>query len=137
MRGCVAVAADDGQARLRAALFGSDNVDDAIADIAHREERDAVLLHIARQRLELFARLCVLDARHAQRLSLGRRVVVGHRQREIGAADLAVAGLQPRERLRRRHLMDEVQVDIDEALARRLVGRDDMGVPDLVIEGAR
>ena len=57
-------------------------------------------------------------------------VVVGRRERAVGAADLAAGEPEPVERLRARDLVDEVQVDVDEPARRDLVG-----VPDLVEQG--
>jgi len=128
----MAVAADDGHARLGAALFGADHVDDPVADVAHREELDAVVLDVALERLELQTRLVVGHRGHALGLALGRNVVVGDRKRAVGPAHRPVIGAKAGEGLRRRHLVDEVQVDIDNALAVLFV--DDVGVPDLVVK---
>ena len=65
----------------------------------------------------------------------GRQVVIGHRQRQVGAAHRAAARAQSRERLRAGDFMDEVAVDEDQAGA---VGAlfDDMRVPDFFVQGA-
>ena len=135
MGGGVAVAADDGHARLGAALFRPDHMDDAVADIAHGEEFDPGVLHIARQGLKLQPRLRVLHRVHALGLADGGDIVVGDRQRQVRAPHLAVVGAQAREGLRRRHLMDQVQVDIEDGLAIRVLC-DHVGVPDLVIKAS-
>ena len=69
--------------------------------------------------------------------AVGRRdVVVGDRHRRIGTAHLAAGELQPLEGLRRRDLVDQVKVDIDQVGAFALRG-DDVVVPDLVEQRAR
>ncbi len=65
----------------------------------------------------------------------GRNVVIDHEQRLVGRADLALGEPQPLERLRARHLMDEMAVDIDEAGAVRLFV-DQMVFPDFIVESA-
>ena len=135
VRGRMAVTADDGHARLGAPLLGADDMHDTIVDIAHREVLDAVLGDVARQRLELVARFGILHARKAERLVLGRRVVIGNRKGQLRPAHTAAGNLQAVKRLRGRHLVDEVQVNIEKALAGGGVGMDDMRVPDLVVEG--
>ncbi len=130
VRGGVAVAADDGEARLRAALLGADHVDDAVADVAHREELDAVLGITLRASVSSCSRASgSLTAGHAEGLALGGRVVVGDGERQVRPAHLAAIGLEAREGLRGRHLVDEVEVDIEKALARRPVRVDDVGCP--------
>ena len=62
--------------------------------------------------------------------------MVGYRHRRVGPANLAAGELEPFEGLRRRDLVDQVQVDIDQVRAFALRG-DDVVVPDLVEEGAR
>ena len=57
----------------------------------------------------------------------------GDRERAGGPAHGAAVGAQAGEGLRRRDLVDEVQVDVEDRLAVLL--RNDVGVPDLVIEG--
>ena len=127
----VAVAADDRQARLREAELRPDHVDDALAPAARRVERDAELLAVRAQRVELGTRERIGD-RPRER----RDVVVHRRDREVGAAHRSAGEPQPVERLRRRHLVDQVQVDVEErGLARRLV--DDVALPDPVEQRLR
>ena len=129
----VAVAADDGHAGLGAALLRPDDMDDAVAGIAHLEYLDPGARHVALERLELQPRLRIGDMCEAERLTLGRHVVVGHGQGAIRSPHPAMRRAQAGEGLRRRHLVDEVQVDVEDGLAVR-VFRDDMGVPDLFVE---
>src|SRR5215475_4688358 len=74
----VTVAADDGQTGLSHALLRPDDVDDALADVRHREVLDAEVAAVLRQRLDLDARFLFGDALAA----IGRRdVVVGNGER--------------------------------------------------------
>ena len=125
VRGGVRVAADDRHARLGDAQLGADHVHDPLAVGAERVDRHAELLAVALERLHLHARELVLDAR-GDRRAVGRRVVVGRRERAVGPADLAAGEPQAVERLRARDLVHEVQVDVEQA------GRHLVGLPDLV-----
>src|SRR3546814_14047118 len=58
----VAVAADDRHAGLGQPLLRPDDVDDALTDVVYREVRDAELLHVLFERLDLNPRFRVLDA---------------------------------------------------------------------------
>ena len=129
----VAVAADDGHARLGTALLRPHDVNDAVARIAHLEDFDPGARHIALQRLELQPRLGIGDMGEAEGLTLGRHIVVGDRQGAIRPTHPTMRRAQAGEGLRRRHLMDEVQVDIEDGLAVGVFGND-VGVPDLFIE---
>jgi hypothetical protein len=84
----VRVAADDRHARLGDAELGPDDVDDALLVAAQRVDRDAELRAVALERLDLHAAELVLDQRGG-RGAVGRRVVVGRRERAVGPADLA------------------------------------------------
>ena len=117
VRGGVRVAADDRHARLRDAELGADHVHDPLALGAERVDGDAELRAVALERLDLHARELVLDARRDRR-AVGRRVVVGRRERAVGAAHRAPGQAQAVERLRARDLVDEVQVDVEQAVAR-------------------
>ncbi len=76
----------------------------------------------------------VLHAGDAQRLPFGWRVMIGGGEREIRTAHFAAVRLQPGKRLRGRHLVDEVQINIEKVRPVRFAG-DEMGVVDLVVEG--
>ena len=129
----VGVPADDGHARLGAALLGADNVDDAVADVAHGEEFDAVVGDVPLEGGELQAGFFVDHGTHAQALALGGNVVVGHGQGPVRAPDLPPVGAQAGKGLRRRHLVDQVEVDVEDRLA--VLFGDEVRIPDLVIEG--
>jgi hypothetical protein len=129
----VAVAADDGRARLGEAELRADDVHDALVAVAHRGEPDAELGGVLAQRLDLGAADRVGDRRE----DVQRRDVVvlgGHRQ--VGTADLAAGRAQAVEGLRAGDLVDEVQVDVEQV---RLAGgaADDVGVVDLLGQGLR
>ena len=66
----------------------------------------------------------------------GRHVVIDHAQSFLGRAHLAARQAQAFERLRARHLMHEMAVDIEQARAVRLLVNQ-MVVPDLVVQRAR
>ena len=127
--GGVGVAADDRHARLGDAELGPDDVHDALVLGAQRVDRDAELRAVALERLDLHAAELVLDPR-GDRRAVGRHVVVGGRERAVGPADRAAGEPQAVERLRARDLVDEVQVDVEQA------GGDLVGVPDLVEQRA-
>ena len=63
----------------------------------------------------------------------GMVIVCGDSQRAVGAADRAVRGTQAGEGLRGGHLVDQVQVDVEDRLA--VLFLDDVRVPDLVVQG--
>ena len=78
---------------------------------------------------DLHAAELVADARRDRR-AVGRHVVVGGGQRAVGPADAAAGEAQAVEGLRRGDLVDEVQVDVEQALGHLV------GVPDLVEQRA-
>ena len=68
--------------------------------------------------------------------SLRRRVVIGGGDDRRGAPGLAAGEAQALVRLRARHLVHEVAIDVEQRRAVRL-GADDVAVPQLVVERAR
>src|ERR1700709_2055260 len=84
----------------------------------------AELLAVALQGFDLDAGELVGDQPGRHR-AVGRRVVVRRGQRFVGAAHGATGQAEAVEGLRRGHLMDQVQVDVDQPLA------DLMLLPDL------
>ena len=132
MRRGVAVAADDRRAGQREALLRPDDVHDALAMVEFVGIFDAELARVLRERLHLQAALGIVDAAAAVG---GLDVVVDDGERLFRRAHLAAAEAQAFERLRARHLVHEMAVDVDQAgAARRL---DDVVVPDLVVQRAR
>ena len=90
------------------------------------------------ERIELLRRLRIGDRRRDPlrvRPRRGGQVMVRHRKRQIGAAHRTTGRAKAIEGLRARHLMDEVAVDVEESGAVFAL-RDDMRVPDLLVEGA-
>ena len=134
MRRGVAVAADDGHARQREALFRTDDVDDALALVACRIIFDAEFGGIGGQRFHLDAAFLVLDAEMA--VGRGRHIVVDDGERLFRRADLTAGHAQAFERLRAGDFVDQVAVDIEKTGAVGLFV-DEMVVPDLVVEGTR
>ena len=131
--GRVTVAADDRHAGLGQTELRSDDVHDALLEVAHRMQPDAELFAVASQRFDLSARdgigdrLVDVDRRH---------VVVLGGDRQIRSPDAAARKPQPVERLRAGHLVHEVQVDVDQigfaGVAGAAAGGDDVVVPYLL-----
>ena len=92
----------------------ADHVHDALALGAERVDGDAELRAVALERLDLHARELVADAR-GDRRAVGRHVVVGGGERAVRPAHRAAGEAQAVERLRARDLVDEVQVDVEQA----------------------
>jgi hypothetical protein len=111
VRAGVAVTADDRHAGLRQAELWTDDVDDALVEVAERVQPDAELFGVPAQRLDLGAGDGVLD----RLVPVERRdVVVLGGDGQVGAADGSPAQPQPLERLGAGDLVDEVQVDVEE-----------------------
>ncbi len=128
----VAVAAHDRHARQGPALLGADDVHDALPHVADRVVVDAELGGGGVERLDLDAAVLVLDPLGA--VERGGHVVVGHGDGLAGRADLPARQAQPLEGLGAGDLMDEMPVDVEQRGA--VLGLvDEMGVPDLVVEG--
>ena len=107
----VAVAAHDRHARQRAALLGPDHVDDALVRVAHPVVGDAELVAVGPQHLELLGRDRV---GHRPVDVLGGDVVVRGGDGELGPAHRAAGEAEPVEGLRAGHLVDEVEVDVEQ-----------------------
>jgi hypothetical protein len=128
MRRSVRIAAHHGHAGQGQALFGADDVDDALADVVHFEFGDAELGTVGVEGFDLQARDRVGDALRAVG---GRHVVVRHGDRRISPARDAMGQLQPLERLRAGDFVHQMAVDVQE---RGAVGLDvdDVGVPQFL-----
>src|SRR5690606_16528346 len=129
----VAVTAGDGGAGLGDALLRSDHVDDALHAAAEVEEADVVLGRVATQLADHLVGQRVLEGFDAR---VGRHDVVYGRERALRHEDLDAKVAQHPERLRARHLVD--QVGVDEQL-RLTVAQDahTVTVPHLVQEASR
>ena len=128
VRGCVRVAADDRHAGLGKAKLRSDDVHDTLFDVAERVQGNTELGTVRAQRLELRPR-----DRVGNRLVdvCGRNVVILRGEREIGAPHRSTGIAQAVEGLCARHLMDEVQIDVQQV--RLAVGTaNDVRIPDLL-----
>ena len=110
----------------------ADDVHDPLPVRLDSVEADAKVVGVLLERLYLLARYLVLDEQAVDR----RHVVVDRRDSEVRAAHGAAGQAQALKRLRRRHLVHEVQIDIKE---RRLAGllAHDVRVPDLVEHRSR
>ena len=142
--GGVRVAADAGRAGQREALLGPDDVHDALALVGHAEVLDAEVLDVPLERLHLGPRRDVgqegLDGLgpRVEGVAVRRRHVVVHRrERAVGPPHGPAGEAQALEGLRRRHLVDQVAVDVDERRAGLVLGHDEVVVPDLVEERPR
>ena len=109
----VRVATHDRHARLRYSELGADDVDDPLPVRPERVRRHAELGAVALEGFDLHARKLVLDPRGEGR-AVGRRVVVGGRERAVGPAHAPAREPQAVERLRARDLVHEVQVDVQQ-----------------------
>ena len=100
--------------------------------VAHRKSRTPNSLA-----LRSSASICLRESgRRSAVAVVGRHVVVDRRERQVGPAHLALREPQPLERLRRRHLVHEMQVDVQQVrLARG--APNDVAVPDLLRERPR
>ena len=129
----VGIAADDRHPGLGQAQLRADDVDDSLARRAEAVERDAELLAVARQLVDLGR---CHRVGHRQGARMGRRRVVRGGDGPVRVADPQAAGAKPRERLRRRDLVDEVEVDREDRRCARLLD-DDVVVPDLLDDRSR
>ena len=135
MRRGMAIAADNRHARLSPPLFRADNMDDAIIDVPHWKELNAVLGDISRQGSELVARGFVLDTAQTLRLILCGRVVISDGQCQIRSAHTAPSGFQAGKCLRRCDLVNEVQINEEKRLTGRCIFADNVLIPDFIVEG--
>ena len=129
----MAVAADNGHAGQGEALFGADNVNNALTLVEGVEIFDAELAGILGQSSDLDR---AFGVRIGQRTVGGGHIVVNHGQGALGMAHLAVVHPQALKGLRAGDFVHQVPVDIEERRA-VLIVLDQMVVPDLVVECAR
>ena len=130
VRGGVAVAANNGLARLRNPQFRPDDVHDALILAVHIEQPHAGFPAIPFQRFKLQLGVLVHDRQQA---ILGGHGVVHHREGQVGPPHFAPLSLQSGERLRRRAFMDEVAIDVNErGLAGFFVNH--VAIPDFFVE---
>src|SRR5690606_1246695 len=134
VRGGVAVAAYDGHAGQRKALFRPGDVYDALTPVTLGIIFDAEIGGILGQSLDLNAAFLVLDTVDAVRR--GRNIVIDNRQRLFRMAHLAASHAQAFESLWARHFVHKMAINIKEAGSVFLLIHY-MVVPDLVIKCTR
>ena len=127
----VAVAAHDRHARLGEPLLGADDVHDALARVAHRVEPDAELRAVRARAPPSASR--EIGSATGWSMSVGRDVVVHRGDGEVGPAHGAAGQAQAVERLRRRDLVDEVEIDVEE-VGLALAAADDVALPHLLAQ---
>ena len=124
----VTVATDNRHARLGVTIFGTDNVYDALADIADVKQLNAEFGAVVTQSFDLFATDWICDRQTAIACWY---VVVWCCQCSLWASNGTVVNSQPLKRLRTGDLMDQMQVNVHNS--RASFGRmDDVLGPDLV-----
>ena len=131
--GGVAVTADDRHPRLRDPQFGADDMDDPLVGVAKVEQANPELPAIRPERVDLLLRDRVGDREAAIG---GGDVVIGRRERCLGASHAATGDPQPLEGLGTGDLVNEVPIDVDQRLF-AVRAADEMVVPDLVEKRAR
>ena len=131
--GRVRVAADDRHAGLGVTVFGADDVNDALADVADVKQRDAEFRAVGPQGFDLLATDRVSDRQAA----VGRgNVVVGRGDRALRTTNGTLVDSQSFERLRAGDFMDQMQVDVDNRRS-TLGDVNEVAVPDFVQHGPR
>jgi hypothetical protein len=126
MRRGVAIAAYQGDARQREALLRPDDMDDAVARIIDFEQLDAEIGTVPSQGIDLKLRVF-----RNVFIQVGGDIVIDHRQGEFRTPDFPARHAQPFERLRARHLMNDMSVDIEQAGAVLLL-IDQMRFPNFI-----
>jgi hypothetical protein len=123
----MAIATDDGHARLGDAQLRSDDVYDALVGMAEAVELDVMFFAVLDELLDLDAGELFLDGKV---LVQGRHVMIRGGYDLFGPEDLDAAFVESVEGLRTGDFMYEVSVDIEYGGA-ALDGFDDVTVPDL------
>ena len=136
--GGVAVAADHGHARAGEALLRPGDMHHTPGLAAPVSQFDAVGGGVDPQRVDLGLGLIgdIGAFPVSARRQGGGRVVQGG-EGLVRATHLDAPGIELAERLRARHLVHEVQVDVEQGRAILGLGLDHVGVPHLVEQGAR
>ncbi len=119
VRAGVAVAADDRRARVRESQLRADHVHDALTLVAHRVQRHAELPAVALERRDLLGGGAARRRTPPVGAAPRRDRVVHRRHGALGAPHREAARAQLREGLRRGHLVDQVQIDVEDC--RRLL----------------
>ena len=138
VRAGMAVAADDGLAGLRGALFGPDDVHDAAARVLQPDQVHAELGAVHFELAHLPGGRFELDRQAAEDLRrVGRCRVVHRRERAVEPADLELAGAQDVERLGGGDFVRQVQVDIQDRGRVGCLGHDDVPLPHFLEQALR
>ena len=134
----MAVAADDGHPRLGQAQLRSHDMDHAAIRRTPAGQVDAVPLAVLFQPMHLGLGLGGdIGLKPVQPGRQGRGRMVQSREGLVRATDLQAPRLDLGEGLRAGDLVDQMQVDIEDARGLGRLRRHDVGVPDLVEQGPR
>ena len=124
----VTVAANNRHARQGEALFRSDDMNDALANIAHFKNRHAEFFRIGRQGFDLDAAFLILDPAGAV---CGRHIVIRHSQGKLWTPHFATGNTQTFKSLRAGHFMHQMAVDINQA-GTIILSIDNVAIPDFI-----
>src|SRR5260370_33607760 len=114
----MAVAADDGHARLSQAELGANDMNDALFGGAEVKKLQTELQAVVSHRLDLLRRVFI--GNRAAAIG-GRHVVVHGRESSRRVSDFAAGLAEPFEGLRRGDLVNQVEVYIDEVRLTRFL----------------
>ena len=129
VRGGMTVAADDGRAGLAQSQLRTDYVNDSLFRAVQIKQRYPEFGAIRGQGADLIGGHLVETGKRPAR---GRNRMIHGCKCLIGAADFQTALPEAGEGLRRRDLVDQMQVDIENG-GRVGLSNDDVGVPDFVV----
>ncbi len=136
MGGGVAVAADNGHARLGQTQLRADHMDDAAVGAVPTRQANAMAAAVILERLHLlFRRRIDIDRLGAGRARRCGRGMIQRAEHPVRSADFQPALFERGEGLRACHFMDEVQVDIDQRGRRIGLSLDLVCLPDLLEKG--
>jgi hypothetical protein len=117
-------------------LFRADDVHDSLTGIIQTEELDAELVAIGIELLELRRRLRIEDAKVTARARSGWRGMIHRREREIRTPNLDPTSTQLGKSLRRRHFVDEMEIDVKHCRRAVRFRLDEVIVPDLIYKSS-
>ena len=119
MRARVGISAYDSHTGQCGALLGADDMDNTLPPVVHFEFRDAQLLAILVERVNLQARYGIGDSVSA---FSGRHVVIGHGQYGFQPPRFAARKFQSFECLRTGDFVHQMAININERHSIRLIG---------------
>ena len=129
----VAITTHDGHTWLRQPQFRADDVHDALVFAREAVACDSELAAVVLERIDLSLHDAVEDGQATARR---RNRVIDRRHREVRAANPQTPATQTVERLRRRQLVQEMQIDVHEGRS-AVALLDQVVVPDFASERAR